>query len=66
MIRVIALESNISSFWTRSHFNRLIIFDETINEMFSRINIQLYAPVNVNPRTPPGRDIAGHLTSTHF
>ena len=24
-----------------------------------------YAPVNVNPRTP-GRDIAGHLTSTHF
>ena len=37
MTRVIALESNISSFWTRSHLNR-IIFDETINEMFSRIN----------------------------
>ena len=37
MTRVIVLESNISPFWTRSHFNR-IIFDETINEMFSRIN----------------------------
>ena len=37
MTRVIALESNISSFWTQSHFNR-ILFDETINEMFSRIN----------------------------
>ena len=37
MTRVIALESNISSFWTRSHFD-IIIFDETINEMFSRIN----------------------------
>ena len=37
MTREIALESNISSFWTRPHFNR-IIFDETINEMFSTIN----------------------------
>ena len=37
MTRVIVLESNISSFWTRSHLSR-IIFDETINEMFSRIN----------------------------